>query len=114
MGFLDSVKSWLRSEAAEAKDLGEKTKSRLETDLDRREAEMNLTPQERMERLQEQIEDGSSFEAIQDKIEGREALADATADVTGLDQKARGVDDDIMDLDSEEIIPPDNQPPNRP
>lgn len=110
MGFLDSVKSWFRAEAAEAQDLGAKTKSRLEADLDRREADLELTPEQRMERLQAKIEDSSGFDAIQDKIQGRDAMADASSEVADLDRAARGEAEDVMDLDSEEINPPEPPP----
>lgn len=115
MGFLDSFKSWLRTEAAEAQDLGQQTKGRMEADLDRREAELNLTPEQRLDRLQDQIEDGDAFDSLRDKIEGREALADASAEVADLGgdsaNKAMGdVVGDVMDLESEEIVPPEPPP----
>ncbi len=107
MGFLDSLKAWLKTEASEAQDLGRKTKSRMEADLDRREADLNLSPEQRLEQLQGKISDGDSvFESLQDKIDGREALADATADLTDAPQNA----EDVMDLDSEEVIPPEPPP----
>ncbi len=108
MGFLDSVKSWFRSEAAEAGELGRETKTRLERDLDRREAELAATPEQRLEQLQDQIADGdTTFGDLQSKIDGRGALADATADVAGIDRRDQ---DDVLDLDSEEIDPPDPGP----
>lgn len=110
MGFLDSVKAWFQSEAAEARDLGQDTKGRLERELDRREADLALTPEERLEQLQSKIEDDSGFAAIQDRIEHKEALADAAADVTGIDDKVRDAASDVLDLESEEIVPPE-QPP---
>lgn len=106
MGFLDSLKSWFKAEAAEAKDLGRVTKGRLEADLDRREAELNLTPEQRLEQLQGKIADGDSvFNELQDKIDGRGALADATAD---LAESAN--DENVLDLESEEVIPPEPPP----
>lgn len=111
MGFLDSFKSWLRTEAAEAQDLGRETKGRMEADLDRREAELNLTPSERLDQLQDQIADGdSTLDALRDKIEGREALAEASAEVADLGAKATDGADDVLDLESEEIIPPEPPP----
>ncbi len=112
MGFLDSFKSWLRTEAAEAQDLGRETKGRMEADLDRREAELNLTPEERLDKLQDEIADGDSLlDGLRDKIAGREALADATAEVSDLGAKADGAED-VLDLESEEIIPPEPPPGN--
>lgn len=105
MGFLESVKSWFRSEAAEARQVGRSTKTRLERDLERREAELAATPEQRLEQLQGKIADGdATFEDIQGKIDGRGALADATTDVADIDRPAK---DDVLDLDSEEIDPPD-------
>lgn len=111
MGFLDSIKSWFTTEAAEAKDLGRTTKARMEADLDRREAELKASPAERMEQLQEQIADGdATFSALQDKIDGREALADATADIADMATKDGDGDRDVLDLESEEVIPPEPPP----
>ena len=111
MGFLDSVKAWFKTEAAQARDIGQKTQSRMSADLDRREAELNATPQQRLEQLQDKMAgNDSSFDDIQSKIEGREILADATNEVADIDQPA-GPDssnpEDLLDLESEEIIPPE-------
>ncbi len=106
MGFLDSLKSWLRSEGAEARQLGRETKGRLQAELDRREADLTATPEQRLERLQEQIaEGGSGFDDLQSKIDGRAAHAEATADLADRDP-----DESVLDLESEEIVPPE-QPP---
>ncbi len=108
MGFLDSFKAWFKTEAAEAGELGRQTKGRMEAELDRREAELNATPEQRLDQLQEKIADGDSlFEELQSKVDGREALADANADIAGIDAKK---DDDVLDLESEEIIPPEPPP----
>lgn len=108
MGFLDSFKSWFKTEAAEAGELGRQTKGRLEAELDRRESELNATPAQRLEQLQEQIADGGSdFDELQAKIDGRGALADAAADVAGLGVEN---DPDLLDLDSEEVTPPEPPP----
>jgi hypothetical protein len=111
MGFLDSIKSWFRTEAAEARDLGQDTMGRMEADLNRREAELNLTPEERFDQLQQEISDGdSALDALRDKIEGREAVAEASADVADLDRQAVERAQDVLDLDSEEITPPEPPP----
>ena len=108
MGFLDSLKAWLKTEAAEAQDLGHATKGRLEADLDRREAELNLTPEQRLDALQDKIDGGDSvFEHLQDKIDGREAHAEATSD---LADRPGADDEDVLDLDSTEVIPPETPP----
>ncbi|MEM9565931.1 MAG: hypothetical protein AAGA93_25135 [Actinomycetota bacterium] len=97
MGFLDSLKAWFRTESNEARDLLDTTKSRMEADLDRREAEAAATPAERMEQLQEQIADGGdAFDAIRDKIEGRGLRAQAVEEVADVDGAA---DHDIEDAE---------------
>lgn len=108
MGFLDSLRAWFRTEAEEAKDAARQAKGRLEADLDRREAELRATPEERLEQLQRDIADGdTTFEDLQAKIDGRAAKADATADVADLDSTR---DEDVLDLESEEVIPPEPPP----
>lgn len=113
MGFLDSLRSWFASESAEAKKLGQSTQQRLETELDRREAELAASPSERIEMLQDEIADSdTTFDALRDKIEGRSERADATAEVAEVDQAVRdGADepstDEIEDIEIvEETDPP--------
>ncbi|MEM7276178.1 MAG: hypothetical protein AAF547_24100 [Actinomycetota bacterium] len=103
MGVLDSLKAWFRTEAAEARDLGRSTQSRLEADLDRREAELALTPEERLDQLQQQIEDDGGLDALRDKIEGRHLRADADAELADIDAEARAAAEDVLDLPSEEV-----------
>ena len=112
MGFLDSFKSWLRTETAEAQDLGRQTEGRMEAELDRREGELNLTPEQRLDQLQDKIADGdSTLDSLREKIEGREALADATGEVADLGRSADGSPlDNVLDLESEEIVPPEPPP----
>jgi phage shock protein A len=81
MGFLDSLKSWLRTEAAELAE----TKADLETKLDRnlseKERQLNETPTEAMDRLQREIDDNQgSFDAIEDRLAHGQATADAHAE----------------------------------
>lgn len=100
MGFLDSLKSWLSSEAAEASDLGQQTKGRLETELDRREAELAASPIERMEQLQAQIEGGDdAFDSLRDKIEGRELKAEAVSELAEMETDHLGHDAQAADID---------------
>ncbi len=76
MGFLDSIKAMF----------SEGTKS-LDEDLSRREAERNATPEQRMEMLQDEIEDNdSAFEDLQSKIDRKGAVALAE---TELDEQER-------------------------
>ena len=86
MGFLDSLKAWFRSESEEAREIGRETKSRLEAELDRREAELGATPAEKLDMIQDRIAQDDPFDELRDKIEGRGAGADATAEVADLDR----------------------------
>lgn len=100
MGFLDSLKSWLRSEAADLSD----AKADLESDIDRslteREKRLNETPAEAMERLQGEIDENQgSFDAIEDRLVHGQAKAEAHAEFIA------DADEDVLDLPSEEIDP---------
>lgn len=123
MGFLDSLKSWLRTESADAKDLLGDTHSRMESDLDRREAELAASPAERLEQLQNQIAEDDSFGSLRDKIEGRAAKADAVEELAVEPDGAEGADPDHADIEDAEVVgetpPPDGagdiaDPPQQP
>ena len=110
MGFLDSLKAWLKTETAELADAKGDLESRLDGELSDRERRLNETPEEAMERLQQEIaENDSSLGAMEDKIGHVQAKADAVADMeagageTGAAEASGGPDEDILDLDSEEI-----------
>ncbi len=113
MGFLDSLRNWFRAEAAEAKDVLDHTRARMETDLDRREAELAASPSEKLEMLQEEISAGDDgFEALRDKIEGRSAKADAVEEVAehGAEGDAGDGPADAGDTDESGHGPPDDTP----
>ncbi len=74
MGFLDTVRSWFSSEVSEAKESVENARSRLETEMDRRERELDASPLERMEQIQHEISD-DPMASIRDRIEGTQAHA---------------------------------------
>lgn len=79
MGFLDSVTSWFKREAAEVKDSVSGLEQRLDADMSRKERELAATPEEKMDMLAEKIEaEDDAFSAIQDKIDAKQgkALAD--------------------------------------
>jgi len=93
MGFLDSLKAWFRTESEEARQIGRETKSRLEADLDRREAELSATPAEKLDSIRDRIaEDDATFGELRDEIERRAAGADATAEVADLAGEGDGPD----------------------
>ncbi len=87
MGFLDSLKSWLRSEAGELADVKAKLESDLDRDLGEREAKLNESPEEAMERLQREIEaNQGSFDAIEDRLAHGQAKADAHAEFAEIEE----------------------------
>ncbi len=82
VGFFDSVKAWFSREAAEVKQSVEATTSRLEAEMDRRERELEATPEERMEMIRDEIAE-DPFAEVRARIEKQQAHADAVEDVDG-------------------------------
>ena len=96
MGFFDSVKNWFSSEVAEVKESASSAQSRLESEMDRREADLGASPQDKLDQIQSEISD-DPFAAVRDKIDGQQAHAEAIEDLA--------VPDDVpMDA---EILPDD-------
>lgn len=81
MGLFDSLTSWFRREAADVKQSIDRLEADLDADLSRKERELTATPEERMEMIQDDTSVDDAFAAIQDKIDGRQAHADATAEL---------------------------------
>ena len=108
MGFLDSLKKWFSSEAAEVKSSVSTAQSKLETEMDRREADLAATPEQRLETIQSEIDD-DPFAAIRNKIDGTQAHADAVDELDQLSEKAGDAGSgDVLDA---EIVPDDPAPP---
>ncbi|MGF1597736.1 MAG: hypothetical protein ACFCVK_12535 [Acidimicrobiales bacterium] len=112
MGFLDTLKGWLRSEGAELKDSAAGLRTRVDDHLTRRTRRLEETPAEAMARLQDEIDSSGSFDTVHDRIAGARAHADAVSDLTGHDTgdpgstappTSGGTADDVLDLDSEEV-----------
>jgi len=80
VGFFDSIKKWFSSEAAEVKESATAAKSRMESEMDRREAELHATPEQKLEQIQSEITD-DPFAEVRGKIEGQQAHADAVDEV---------------------------------
>ncbi len=76
MGFFDSLKNWFSSEVAEVKESASSAQSRLESEMDRREADLDASPQDKLDQIQGEIAD-DPFAAVRDKIDGQQAHADA-------------------------------------
>ncbi len=69
MEFWQSVKRWLGGEAKEAKNLVDDVGTAWTSDLERKEAELDAQPDERMRSLQDRIaENSSAFEDLKAKI----------------------------------------------
>ncbi len=96
MSLWENIKSWFRSESAEARDWSAEVGRDLSADLDRREADLRATPAEKMDRLQEQI--SGNTDAI-DEIRGRveSAGTDFSVDTAGTDDEV--IDGDVIDGD---------------
>jgi chromosome segregation ATPase len=70
MGFLDSLKAWLRTEQADLAESTAELERRLDEDLTRRERQLDESPTEAMERLQAEITDNdTSIDAIRDQLD---------------------------------------------
>lgn len=102
VGFFDSLKAWFSREVAEVKQTAETMKTRLESELDRRERELEATPQERMEMIGEEISD-DPFADVRAKIEQRQAHAGAVGDLAA--EAESGEDPEAEDPSVE---PPDH------
>ena len=95
MGFLEQVRAWFRSEAGEAKDAMSDLEARLDADLTEKERRLHETPEEAMERLQSEIADDSSLDAIRDKVGHTTSHAEAAAELAGDE-----TDPDELDRDT--------------
>lgn len=72
MGFWDSVKAFFQREAGDVKEGLGGLKDKLDSELTRREAELEATPSERLDMIREDIESsGSALDDIEAKIDRR-------------------------------------------
>lgn len=85
MGFLDAVTGWFKREASDVKASVDRLESDLDAELSRKERELNATPEERMAMIQEESSADDALAAIQDKIDGVQAHADADAELIDID-----------------------------
>lgn len=85
MGFLDTVTSWLKREAADVKESVDALGERLDADLSRRERELEATPEERIEMIQADSGVDDALAEIQDKIDRAQASAEANSDLIERD-----------------------------
>ncbi len=61
MGLMDSLKQLLTGEVEAARELKDDLESSWSADLDRKEADLRATPSEKIESLQDRIDQNSSF-----------------------------------------------------
>ena len=72
MSWWEKVTKFLKGEAAEARDLGKDLEEKISADLDRREREMNATPEERLDMAVEDAEQvDAAFDEVARRIEER-------------------------------------------
>jgi hypothetical protein len=76
-GFLDRLRAVLRREKAEVAESWGEAKARIEGALDRREAELQATPEERLAQVQRDIDaSADDLEEIRRRIERGSGAAD--------------------------------------
>jgi phage shock protein A len=82
MGLLDSITRWFQREATDVEASVDALQQRLEQDLTRKERELAASPQERVELIQNEIDDtADSFDAIRDRIERAATHVDAETEL---------------------------------
>jgi phage shock protein A len=97
MGMWDSLKAWMKREAADLKDATDDLEQQLDADLSQRERQLNESPAEAMERLQAEIaRNDSTLSELEDKIGQAGARAEASA---GLERDNEPDEPDPDDLD---------------
>ena len=84
MGFLDSLKRWFNGEAAEVRESMDDAAAALNADLDRREAELKASPEEKMDQLLEEIEQSDQqLDELTSEIQAESEAAGEVADAAG-------------------------------
>ena len=98
MGVWDTVRAWFKSEAADLADAKADLEDRVDDDLTRRERQLNETPAEAVERLQQEASDGDgAFAAISDKIDAAAARAAAAAQAEAAAGPPTEIDPEFLD-----------------
>jgi ElaB/YqjD/DUF883 family membrane-anchored ribosome-binding protein len=78
MGTWDTIKSILRREAADVREGMSKLRDKLDNELTKRESELEATPTERMDMIQDKIDTADDRLAeLETELEGQTAEADA-------------------------------------
>ena len=85
MGLFNKVGSFFRREAKDLSDAAEDVKDKFDHELSKREHQLEMTPAEKIEALQQQASaNDERFDQIADKAADRRALADAVSEVGEL------------------------------
>jgi ribosome-associated translation inhibitor RaiA len=69
MGLLSGITSCFKQEATDAKAAVDQLEQRLDVDLGRKERELAASPSERLDMLQDEIDQSSGLDAVREKIE---------------------------------------------
>ena len=98
MALWDSVKRFLKREAADVKDGFEDLRDNFEAELTRREDELAAAPSERLDMIKEDIEaSADAFDNIEAKVNERMAAGNAVAELDTAANSAPPSDDDETD-----------------
>lgn len=81
MGFLDAVTGWFKREAGDVKASVDRLEGQLDADMSSKERSLTATPVEKMALIQEESSADDALAAIQDKIDGAQAHAEATGEL---------------------------------
>ncbi len=91
MGLFDKVKAFLKSEADDIADMAGDARDKLDDELTRREAELAMTPAEKIDALQQKAAaTDDEFDRIVDKAQDRAASVKANAEVDDLADAVSG------------------------
>jgi phage shock protein A len=84
MSIFDSLKRWFRGEADEVRESMDDAAAALNADLDRREAELKASPEEKMDQLLEEIEQSDQqLDELTAEIQSESEAAGEVADAAG-------------------------------
>ncbi len=84
MSILDSLKRWFRGEADEVRESMDDAAAALNADLDRREAELKASPEDKMDLLLEEIEQSDQqLDELTAEIRSEPEAAGEVADSAG-------------------------------
>lgn len=101
MGFMDKLSGWLKREGRDVSKTLDETKLRMEADIDRRERDLNASPEDKLAAIQSKIDDSDPLAAVRAKIDGATAKADAAAEVAEVDRSSSHQSNSADELNSQ-------------